>query len=330
MAQEFPFKREFLNPEELWQNALNTPPILPKIIKFNPKIERPWPSIPKNYKWLFMGKPTVFVLSKDLYHNFDVLTDYFTEEARMKANVLGCPNPLDFYRQNYQEILEKGQELEGKWKDHPNPRYFIREAVYLLAKECTTFKISLSKAVYSYFNAKTVLDPSSGWGDRCLGAGASGVDVYHGIDPNPNLREGYDKILRFIGRENYRLLTEDFLKTEIQEKSYQLVFTSPPYYSFETYSTDPNQSIAGRSTVETWISDFLRPYLRKAWSALCVEGYMVLYASDTRAGRFVNEMNVFLTRELHGQFLGIIGAAGDPETLGYAYPLWCYRKISEN
>ncbi len=331
-VEPFPYKREFMDPEQLWNNAVTKDVVQLAVIKLAD--ERGWPSIPKNYKWEFMGKTVAFVNPKSSYDEVDRLVDYFSEDARMLARVHDAVCPLDFYHQNYDLVVAKAKELEAKWYDHPNFRFFLREAVYHMTSECTTFKIGVTRAVCKYFNAKKVLDPSAGWGDRLLGAAAAGVDVYHGIDPNPNLRSAYDSMIRFIGsrppqnvnpvEDRFRVLTEDFLKVEVDQNSYDLCFTSPPFFDFEVYSTDPNQSIQGRTTVEDWTVDFFYPYLRKGWGAVCKGGYMVLYISDVKTGRYVNNMVRFVTRELKGNFMGIISVAGS--SLSYAYPLWIFRK----
>jgi len=326
-VEPFPYKREFMNPDELWQNAISLTDIPLKVIRLNN--DRVWPSIPKNYRWQFMGYPLAFILPKTGYDQVNRLTDYFSEEVRLRANVYGCVSPLEYYRQNYSEVIDKAKELQEKYHDHPNFRFFIREAVYNLARECNNFKIDLTKYILMFFGSKKVLDPSAGWGDRLLGAAAAGVDSYYGIDPNPALREPYDEMIRFVqarGRgQNFTVLTEDFLKVEMDPESVDTVFTSPPFWNYEIYSSAPGQSIEGKSTVEDWQDNFLFPYLERAWRFLCRGGYMILYISDVRTGRYVGNMARYINQQLKGQFLGIIASAS--EDLTHGYPLWIWRKV---
>lgn len=331
--EPFPFKREFFDPEELWTNAVLENPVVPRVVKLTD--ERSWPGIPKNFRWQFMGQPVAFVNPKTTYDLVDKLTDYFSEEARLSAHVHECPAPLDFYTSNYSQVITKARELQASDPQKKDSRFYIREAVYHLTSECTTFKIATAKAVLKYFKSKKVLDPSSGWGDRILGAAAAGVTVYHGIDPNSALRSSYDQIIEFIAQrppqnamgpitDRFRILTDDFLEVKIQEGGYDTVFTSPPYFNWEVYSNEPGQSISGRSTVEEWTTGFLYPYLQKAWSGLCNGGHMLLYISDVRTGRYVANMSRYVNQQLRGQFLGIIGIVYDD--MAYAYPLFCWRK----
>jgi hypothetical protein len=331
--ESFPYKKEFIDPEKVWNNAVTLDLVKPEVGRLTDT--RIWSRIPNNFKWNFMGKLVMFPVPGQAYFDVDILTDYFSEEARMRANVVACPSPYQFYETNYEQVVAKARQLEAEKKTHPNFRYWLREAVYEMTKECTTFKISLTKAMIKYLGVKMILDPSSGWGDRILGAAAADVDVYHGIDPNPALRKSYDNIIDFIAshepqrskgnvKDRFRILTEDFLKVQIQEESYDCVFTSPPFFSYEVYSNEPGQSIQGRDDIDVWFNEFLIPYLTKAWSGLIVGGYLALYIADTKTGLFVNKMVTFINTVLKGKYLGIIGVAG--EDLSYAHPFWIWTK----
>ena len=187
----------------------------------------------------------------------------------------------------------------------------------------------LFRSVFKYFGSRVVLDPSAGWGDRILGAAAAEVEVYHGVDPNLALREPYNNMIQFIqshtsfGR-NYSFLADDFLKTNIQEEAYDTVFTSPPFFDYETYSSDSAQSIVGQTDFQTWLTDFFYPYLQKAWRALAKDGYLILYIADTHTGQYVQNMSRFIDRDLGGNFLGVIAVSD--MYLEYGWPLWVWRK----
>jgi len=99
-------------------------------------------------------------------------------------------------------VLQREKSINGKGKFQ-----------YKLA---TTFMPAFAKQIYTYFEAKSVLDPCAGWGDRLLGAASTsdeiasattitspdaykGVERYIAFDPNRNLRMGYAKILESCG-----------------------------------------------------------------------------------------------------------------------------------
>lgn len=343
-VSSFPYKKEFLNSEELWTNARTLDLVKMTTIKEAPADN--WRSLPQEMKWSFRGQVVVMIVPEDEYDKVDKLVDYFSEEARMQACRKGFPSPLQFYQQSYSAVVAKAQELSEQNPQKPF-RHWLREAVYLLIPECTTFKIGVTKALLKFLGSKVVLDPSAGWGDRLLGAGAAGVDVYHGVDPNPNLRSSYDAMIQFMQAhgvgpkypsqpmtaggtperpfsERYFVATEDFLKVEFGAGSYDTVFTSPPFFDYEIYVQDPKQSIVGRDTLNKWLTDFFYPYLHKAWQALVKGGYLAIYISDTKTGKYVRQMYQYITETLKGNYLGVIAVA--TPKLDHAYPIWIWRK----
>lgn len=331
MTTSFPYKREFINPEELWQNCCTLDLAELKVLNI-PNIDTDrlpgWRSIPRNIKWKFQGKTVAFVVSKAAYEKVNRLVDYFSEEARMNAKRKGHPSPWEFYQKNRESVEVKARELQASDTENKLFTHWLREAIYFMVPECTTFKISVTKAFFKYVQSKVVLDPSAGWGDRLLGAAAAGVEVYHGIDPNQNLRSCYDEMIQFVTLRNpklrYHVQIDDFLKVEIKPESYDTVFTSPPYYDYEIYSEDIKQSIQGRPTLARWMNDFFYPYLKKAWNALVKGGYFAIYINDTKNNKYVLDMYQFINETLHGNYLGIIGITDDK--MEYGYPIWIWRK----
>lgn len=332
IPHSFPYKRVFLNPDQLWSNAVNNTYTTVKEITV-PIDSKGWRSIPKRIKWLYNGKSLAVVISEEAYENVNVLTDYFSEKPRMNARRFDCVSPFDFYRNNYEVVENKAIELMNKSKNNNNNnidfRFYLREAVYHLIPECTTFSVVLYKAILTFFGSKRVLDPSSGWGDRILGAAStSSVQIYHGADPNTSLRKSYDDITDFIYSKGvqgeYKIVSDSFLNIDVKPNFYDIVFTSPPYYDYEIYSNDPKQSIQGRTTVDDWLNDFFFPYLSKAWDGLKYNGVFALYITNTRSGRFVDQMLGFVNKKLRGRFNGVIAVTNDK--LDHGYPIWVWRK----
>jgi 16S rRNA G966 N2-methylase RsmD len=331
--QPFPYKREFINPDELWENAVNDDLVTIELLEL-PEDMSGWRSVPRFIKWEFMGEPIALVTSDKCYDRVNRLVDYFSEPARMKAHRKGKLPPIQYYQEQYHRLFAEAQKLQQQEIDEGGPvhdiRHWLRETIYLLGGniECTTFKISASKAVFQYLGSKIVLDPSAGWGDRLLGAAAAGVLVYHGVDPNPDMKTAYQEMIDFVKEKNselhYSVTNDDFLKVNITPESYDTVFTSPPFFDYEIYSTDPKQSIYGRSSLKQWTENFFYPYLAKAWKALVKEGYFAIYISDTKEGKYTTNMYNYINNELKGNFLGIIALTDEEKTHGY--PIWIWQK----
>jgi hypothetical protein len=63
------------------------------------------------------------------------------------------------------------------------------------------------------------------------------------------------------------------------------VLTSPPYFSKERYSSDPQQSWVRYPTWDLWVAGFLAPFVQKSWEHLKPGGYFVVNTKDIRMGR---------------------------------------------
>lgn len=116
-----------------------------------------------------------------------------------------------------------------------------------------------------------VLDFSSGWGGRCLAAMAYGVP-YIGIDANTNLESSYKEMIKMFGpQSSTRILFKPSETVDFSTLTYDLVFTSPPYFMIEEYEKMP----AYRSK-ESFIETFFRPVVINAWKYLHSSGHMAL------------------------------------------------------
>lgn len=331
----FPYKEEFIDPEVSWDNAVQLDVSPYSVIPDHTH----WRSLPRRFRWEFTDPTSgqrrnwAIVPTNEAYEQVDRLVDWFSDPVRMDAHKQGKLSPKQYYYSHHSEVVNKAVKMMESSPIERPLRYYLREAVYESGLECTSFKISVSKTVYTILKSQKVLDGSAGWGDRMLGAAAARVPLYHGVDPNTNMTAVYEKIIKFVqsrpnGDEwngaNYAVVTADFLKSQPQAESYDTFFTSPPYGPYEVYQDHPDQSIHNRDTPELWIRDFLYPYLRNAWSALINGGYLALYITDVGKYYYVEKMWEYVTRQLGGKFLGIIAVTNT--NISNGYPIWVWRK----
>ena len=110
------------------------------------------------------------------------------------------------------------------------------------------FKSTTAKYLYKKYNAKSVLDPTAGWGGRMLGAWALGID-YTGIDTNTNMKPAYDKMTEYLSsynefsnplfeqenNTNLKMIWSSALDVDFSKIDYDFVLTSPPYVNLEIY-----------------------------------------------------------------------------------------------
>jgi hypothetical protein len=116
-------------------------------------------------------------------------------KVQLREGVADLPSFWDVWERDSsfrQAIIGSADPNEAKWKLQTSYNY----------KLATTFMPPYAKAIYEHFNAKSVLDPCAGWGDRMVGAASSSlVERYVCFDPNTTLRPGYAALMKLFGHE---------------------------------------------------------------------------------------------------------------------------------
>lgn len=207
------------------------------------------------------------------------LTDYFTLSERINANFINNPTPCEYYKQNKDEIFK-----DLNWESEKNIKtiadYFkFDNYMFNHIKFANNFRISIILRVLEIFKPKKWLDISAGWGDRLISAILSPtVKVYHSTDPNLKLHKHYKDIIKKFGVSNkhYVIKKKGFEKLKIKENKYDIVFSSPPFFKTEIYSTDSDDSVVKYSTDKDWYNNFFLVSVHKALKGLKVGHYFVL------------------------------------------------------
>jgi hypothetical protein len=133
------------------------------------------------------------------------------------------------------------------------------------------FRPIIAKALYCKFNPKTILDPSCGFGGRCLAAMSMNIN-YIGIDTNRLLKPLYNKMVKtFPSDSQVKILIKDSSKVNYSQFKYDMVFTSPPYYNLEVYPY-----MTEYSSHEDYNDKFFYPMLTKSYESLQSGGVYAL------------------------------------------------------
>jgi hypothetical protein len=235
---------------------------------------------------------TVVSLPED-FNRIDCITNYFTEDARMTAKVnknrFSQPvSPYEYWVTDWRKnifisLIKKKQPITSET---------LREEIYFQVPEATLFKVSFSISVIRILHSHIqsidgslhMLDISSGWGDRLISSFASGCGRYLGFDPNTKLIPGHRDIISKLGSSetHMEIRPEPFETAQLEGEMFDLCFTSPPYFSFEIYTSENTQSISKYPKYETWLNHFLLASIRKAWEALRPGGALAVHLSDTK------------------------------------------------
>ena len=202
----------------------------------------------------------------------------------------------------------------------------LRTMIGLRKYICSQFKPNVAKIIYDMFEAETILDFSMGWGDRLAGFYASEHGKHYvGLDPRKENHPIYEEQSKFYQKhlgffEHDRKCdfhcspAEDFDFDPLHEY-FDLVFTSPPYFSVERYSYDDTQSWVRYKDIDDWNEGFLHSTLGKLWNSVKKGGYVLINISDVYSNakwstdrgwlEICNPMNDYLSKL--GTYQGCIG-----------------------
>lgn len=197
-------------------------------------------------------------------------SNYFHFDARMCCDSINSPSPIrSWFNPKFKEPLKDVEIANGN----------MATAIALRKYVASQFRPSAAKCLYEKFRAKDIYDPCMGWGDRLSAALAtSSVNSYTGLDVNPHLFLGYEK-QSDLAKKNLNIMFDRAEKYVPKEKSYDFVFTSPPYYDVERYE-GIWQSHAKYKSLDDWLNKFLFVMLENAWNGLKDGGVMCINISD--------------------------------------------------
>jgi len=191
---------------------------------------------------------------------------------------------------------------------------------------CSQFKPNVAKALYDLFKAKNIMDFSMGWGDRLAGFFASqNTELYVGVDPrkenHPIYREQADyyegQLTMFETMKKvdfYCEAAEDFYY-DGYEDTFDIIFTSPPYFNVERYSHDDNQSWVRHKDINNWNTQFLQKALDSMLPTLRSGGKLCVNISDVYSpsagkkawSKICDPMNDFIQSYGGMEYKGCIG-----------------------
>jgi len=238
------------------------------------------------YKYSITKFNDSFLLIKENWNKYEELnniTDYFSEIVRIQCNFKNCISPFKYWT-GHRTFIE-GDNATIK---------MIRDKMYDNVKFCNNFRISIALTLFDLFKANIILDPSAGWGDRLIAAIGYDVKNYVGVDPNNELHPCYNEIIKTLVapkcQSNFIMINDGFEKANIPKLNYDLVFTSPPFFDLEKYSSNTNDSIVAHPSVDDWFKNFLLVLIKKSFNHLIIGGHFVLYISESSNTQYIDKM----------------------------------------
>ena len=151
-------------------------------------------------------------------------SNFFFQYERLKTPSQDKISCFEFWKKNKKKIIEYYIN-----NDHHSNDLFA--TIVFMNHAPSQFPPLLAGQIYKYFNAKNVLDPYCGWGDRAIAAMAMNIN-YTGIDSNGNLKSCYDKMLSYYpSKSKVEILYDKCENVDINKMNFDMILTSPPYWS---------------------------------------------------------------------------------------------------
>lgn len=249
-----------------------------------------------------------------------MLSDYFVDHCRVQCRFGSFISPYQYYQENKDKIVAY-IESKGLEASHKN----LREAVYEKHVECSIHNPLIIKYFIELYGAKTILDMSSGWGDRLIGSLAANVDKYVGTDPNSCLYEAYDEIIKlFRTKGTFYVNHAKFEEVDLQGQMFDLMYSSPPYFDYEIYTDKDGDHSLGDFSEDDWLKQFMYPSVMKIVQSLNNGGKAIFYFSQAKGRTYIEKWFDWMQSVPQLYYLGNMFYS-DP-TFRKNHPIFIYEK----
>lgn len=269
------------------------------------------------------GYPNYSPENYDIRKEYRKLCDFnelsLVDGKTIKQNMLGL-GILWTYFPHWVDVVCGNQQksLRELWDDDTELRKLIRKTyvwklkhgephwthnrirqnakVYLAKQSVSNFRPTVAKLIYNlYGNNGDILDMSSGFGGRLFGFFASDCKTYTGIEPSSKTCEGLVNMisdLEWTGKSAEIYQTGSEIYNPKWDDSFDLCFTSPPYFDTEKYSDEDTQSYRKYTTLDFWLEGFLKSTIENCWGYTKDDGHMVINIADTTKHKGLEEATV--------------------------------------
>jgi len=194
-------------------------------------------------------------------------------------------SPIDaFSNRNVMSDVVKKMEDERIPIEPDNLRRQIIE--HNRVRRTSLFPVRAAKTVLNMFgvDGMSILDPCAGFSSRLLGFYACDYSDcrYTGIEPLSSTVDGLRNTVSSISSmrpDDSVSIIHGCAESEmpnLESESFDLIFTSPPYFKYEKYSDDETQSHIRFSEYEDWLEYFLFNIIRESERVLKPSGIMVV------------------------------------------------------
>ena len=209
------------------------------------------------------------------------IVDYFTFQQRLETK--------GKYNTNFYEFIINIDEFKKKKfiqnmliyyenvknKNNTKNEYIVLKEVYnICISAINIIRPLVYMEIYSKYKPKCILDFCAGWGGAAVAACALNISHYIGIEINTNLKEPYEKMNKYLKTKSSSkidIIFDNALNIDYNQFSYDLVFTSPPYYFIQKYENNIEYS-----NKHDMNERFYKPIFTKVYHGLEKGGHFII------------------------------------------------------
>jgi tRNA1(Val) A37 N6-methylase TrmN6 len=194
-------------------------------------------------------------------------------------------------------MVDKNEELSSH-------NIIKRICSYSGVKRTSVFPVRVAKTLIAKYGklGMKILDPCAGYSSRLLGFMSQGYEgKYVGIDPCKQtvvgLKETFDVIKNLDKKRHECEIISDMAESylpNIESESYDIIFTSPPYFNLEKYDNDDTQSYIKYPRYDEWRDKFLFKIILECKRIMKPDGTFLLNIANARQNNIIEDVGKFV------------------------------------
>lgn len=264
-------------------------------------------------------------------HGLSLAWSYMPHSWEVQCN--DRMTPMDVFNDDYylKKVIAKRIQI-GDNMSNNGLRKMLK--MYTGVQSVSNFRPTAAYALYKHFckEGDTVLDMSSGFGGRLLGAMKAKVN-YIGYDPSVLANKGVREMAKDFGyQDKATLICDGSENINLPPDSIDFAFTSPPYFDTEKYSNDAGQSYLKYKTTDAWLNGFIRDTFKNVHKCLKDDKYMVINVANVPNYKTLEEDVVRVAEEcgfkLEDTWKLALSKPPSKNKTGFKYePVFIFKKV---
>lgn len=228
----------------------------------------------------------------------NVVNYYMPHMWETKCN--GFTTPLDAF--NNDDMLRKAIDKRIRFGDNMSDAGMRKVLSWVHGTHrVSNFRPTIAKYMYETYGGDKNLDFSSGYGGRLLGFLSTNDKCKEYIGVEPNIKT-YNQLClikdEILHNKKIVIYNEAFEDLQFPDKSFDFIFSSPPYFNTEEYGYDKKQSFIRFPTKESWRVNFLLALIKNSYDFLKEDGTFAINIANVKNYKDLEKDTLGMAKEI--------------------------------